>query len=163
MVNPIDLAWNIEEEAEEDFFPQQWGERDEIVQNSFLHCLQLKAPHTGLWRSSGGNAWLFRALPLYGFYDAPSPLSDVRSPCQFNCMPFAVNHQDSLQLVSSLFTHIQWLAFSTVIILHHLSSFPNPQFLLDWVPTSLLVCSCSLILCVIECMTDMLTLFIGQD
>ena len=57
------------------------------------------------WRSSGENASLFQALPLYSWYDAPSPLTDVRSPCQLNCGPFFVNHH-SLQLVSSLFTHI---------------------------------------------------------
>ena len=65
------------------------------------------------WRCSGENASLFRALPLYSCYDAPSPFTDARSPCQFNCGPFFVNHH-SLQLVSSLFTNIQWLAFSTV-------------------------------------------------
>ena len=40
------------------------------------------------WRSSGENALLFRALPLYSCYDTPSPLMDARSPCQFNCGPF---------------------------------------------------------------------------
>ena len=41
------------------------------------------------WRSSGENVSLFWALPLYSFFDAPSPLTDVRSPCQFSCRPFA--------------------------------------------------------------------------
>ena len=59
------------------------------------------------WRSSGENASLFRAFPLYSFNDAPSPLTDVRSPCQFSWVRFTVNHHDSLQLVSSLFNHIQ--------------------------------------------------------
>ena len=40
------------------------------------------------WRSSEENASQFRALALYSCYDAPSPLTDVRSPCQFNCGPF---------------------------------------------------------------------------
>ena len=59
-------------------------------QNSHLCCLTVNSSvdRTLAWRSSGENASLFRALPLYSFNDAPSPLTDVRSPCQFDCMPF---------------------------------------------------------------------------
>ena len=89
------------------------------------------------WRSSGENASLFQALPLCSCYDAPSPLTDVMSPCQFNCGPFAVNHQDSLQLVSSLFNHIQWLAFSTVswraFVMVFLFFGPSPATLIHFV------------------------------
>ena len=70
-----------------------------------LHTVECSMYWTLAWRSSGENVSLFRALPLYSCYDAPSPLTDVRSPCQFNCGAFFVNHH-SLQLVSSLFTHI---------------------------------------------------------
>ena len=70
-----------------------------------LHTVECSMYWTVAGRSSGENASLFRALPLYSSYDAPSPLTDVRSPCQFNCGAFFffVNHH-SLQLVSSLFT-----------------------------------------------------------
>ena len=76
-----------------------------------LHTVECSMYWTLAGRSSGENASLFRALPLYSCYDAPSPLADVRSSCQFNCGAFFfffffVNHH-SLQLVSSLFTQIQ--------------------------------------------------------
>ena len=53
-----------------------------------LHTVECSMYWTLAWRSSGENASLFRALPLYSCYDAPSPLTDVRSPCQFNCGAF---------------------------------------------------------------------------
>ena len=66
-----------------------------------LHTVECSMYWTLAWTPSGENAWLFRALPLYSCYDAPSPLTDVRSPCQFNCGAFFC--QPSL----TLFTHIQ--------------------------------------------------------
>ena len=69
-------------------------------------------------RSSGENASLFRALPLDSSEDAPSPLADVRSPCQSDCLLLlSTNHsrccpnlhynQLSFQVVSFLFSQIQ--------------------------------------------------------
>ena len=53
-----------------------------------LHTVEYSMYWTLAGRSSGENASLFQALPLYSCYDAPSPLTDVRSPCQFNCGAF---------------------------------------------------------------------------
>ena len=80
---------------------------DSSKQLSALLSVESSAYRTLAWRSPGENASPFPALPLYSCYDAPSPLTDVRSPCQFNCILLTVIHQDSLHLVSSLFIHIQ--------------------------------------------------------
>ena len=65
-----------------------------------VHLLQLvsltvesSVYRTLVLRSSGENELLFRARPLYSFIDAPSLLTDMRSPCQFNCLflPSTIN------------------------------------------------------------------------
>ena len=64
------------------------NQHDGSKQLPVLHTVECSMYCTLAGRSSGENASLFRALPLYSCYDAPSPLTDVRSPCQFNCGAF---------------------------------------------------------------------------
>ena len=63
------------------------GDSDRSKQLPTLLSVECSVYLTLAWRSSGENVSLFRALPLYSFYDAPSPLTDVRSHCQFSCGP----------------------------------------------------------------------------
>ena len=77
-------------------------------------------------RSSGENASLFRALPLYSFCDALSPLTDVMSPRQFNCVPF----------LSTIRTHSSWCPLSPPIPGDWLSQ-QSPGELLSWCSFSL--------------------------
>ena len=56
---------------------------DSSKQLPALLTVESSVYQTLAWRSSGDNASLFWALPLYCFYDASSPVTDVRSPCQF--------------------------------------------------------------------------------
>ena len=53
--------------------------RDGSKQLPVLLTVECSMYLTLAWRSSGENASLFRAFPLYSCYDAPSPLTYVRS------------------------------------------------------------------------------------
>ena len=65
-----------------------WSDNGSSKQLPALLIVESLVYRTLAWRSSGENTSLFRAIPLYSFCDAPSPLANVRSPCQFNCVPF---------------------------------------------------------------------------
>ena len=86
---------------------------DRSKQRPALLSVESSIYRTLAWRSSGENASLFWALPTAVMtHQAPSPMWGLLASstvCLF------VNHQDSLQLMSSRFTHIQWLAFSSLL------------------------------------------------
>ena len=83
---------------------------DRSKQLPALLSVECSVYRTLAWRSSGENASLFRALPLYSCYDAPSPLTGVRSSCQFNCGPFFF-----CLFVLLAITHSSWCPLSSPI------------------------------------------------
>ena len=96
-VNPDPLNYPLQRSLNTMCNPKGTVNTDGSKQLPALLTVECSMYWTLAWRSSGENASLFRALPLYSCYDEPSPLTDVRSPCQFNCGPFL-----------STITHSSW-------------------------------------------------------